>query len=391
MFKKFFLLLSYSTLFQLSNNIGVWIILIFIIKNHGIDSLYFFLIISAINQIINIVSSFGLQEYIFLKTSRLKEKFLPQLRSIYSIGIITSFLIYILICIFLYFKDINLLNVFILLGINSIFLNFNIINNYLIALKKIKRITILRYSLLLFLICVLYFKNELTLQDIYIFYTFYTFIIFLTYNFIFIKKYNLDFNFLKKIIIKNFYVLLSNFITIFRGRASVLILDIFLSKTGLSTYGLITRIIEAVNLIFNYAVRIITYDIISKKSFLKTILQGKHKSLIYFFVIVILSYVILNLSFDYGNISSVTNYSVLIFLCIYLSYLKIQEHLFKNNFINKDNQNIFFKSTIVSSILSVIIFSILTHYLNLKGALIGYIISAHFVFYINSLFYREYL
>ena len=140
MFKKFFLLLSYSTLFQLSNNIGVWIILIFIIKNHGIDSLYFFLIISAINQIINIVSSFGLREYIFLKTSRLKEKFLPQLRSIYSIGILTSFLIYILICIFLYFKDINLLNVFILLGINSIFLNFNIINNYLIALKKKKEL-----------------------------------------------------------------------------------------------------------------------------------------------------------------------------------------------------------------------------------------------------------
>jgi hypothetical protein len=386
-----FKLIQKSTIIQIINNVVSWITIYFIVDLNGLESLYYFILIGSINQIIATISEFGTSEYVLIKSSKINKNSLPIAGNIFYLSIITSLTIYlILLPIFQYF-DKQFFYTYLILGLNSIFFSFSIIINHLIGSKKLDQCFFIRIILFIFYLSIFLAIDNATNKEIYILFTLYNFLTVIIFQNFFIKKIYFRKIFIMKIIKKNFLIFISNFFLIIKTRGIIIVLNFFLTELQLSFYGLITRIIEAFNLISAYAIKIFSLDIISNKKFKNLFLLHRNINFIFLFNIFLISLILINFQqiLDLDKLSTHYNYTFLIYISLYLSLVKIQENLFKINSINKSLMNIVFKSTLISSLLSVILTITLSFNYELFGAFIAYIISAHLIFYLNNFFYKD--
>lgn len=386
-----FILIQKSTIIQIINNIASWITIYFIVNLNGLESLYYFILIGSINQVVTTISEFGTSEYILIKSSKINKNSLPITGNIFYLSIITSLTIYfILLLIFEYF-DKKLFYAYLILGLNSIFFSFSIIINYLVGSKNLNKCFFIRIILFIFYIFIFFAIDNFTNKEIYILFTLYNFLTFVIFQFFFIKKIYFRKNFITKIIKKNFLIFISNFFLIIKTRGIIIFLNFFLTELQLSLYGLITRIIEAFNLISAYAIKVFSFDIISNRTLKNFILSHRNINLIFLFHIFSITLILIKFQqiLNLDNLNTHYNYIFLIYISLYLSLVKLQEYLFKINSINKNYMDIVFKSTIASSLVSVFLTITLSIYYELIGVFIAYIVSAHLIFYLNNFFYRE--
>ena len=386
-----FILIQKSTIIQIINNIASWITIYFIVNLNGLESLYYFILIGSINQVVTTISEFGTSEYILIKSSKINKNSLPITGNIFYLSIITSLTIYfILLLIFEYF-DKKLFYAYLILGLNSIFFSFSIIINYLVGSKNLNKCFFIRIILFIFYIFIFFAIDNFTNKEIYILFTLYNFLTFVIFQFFFIKKIYFRKNFITKIIKKNFLIFMSNFFLIIKTRGIIIFLNFFLTELQLSLYGLITRIIEAFNLISAYAIKVFSFDIISNRTLKNFILSHRNINLIFLFHIFSITLILIKFQqiLNLDNLNTHYNYIFLIYISLYLSLVKLQEYLFKINSINKNYMDIVFKSTIASSLVSVFLTITLSIYYELIGVFIAYIVSAHLIFYLNNFFYRE--
>lgn len=386
-----FILIQKSTIIQIINNIASWITIYFIVNLNGLESLYYFILIGSINQVVTTISEFGTSEYILIKSSKINKNSLPITGNIFYLSIITSLTIYfILLLIFEYF-DKKLFYAYLILGLNSIFFSFSIIINYLVGSKNLNKCFFIRIILFIFYIFIFFAIDNFTNKEIYILFTLYNFLTFVIFQFFFIKKIYFRKNFITKIIKKNFLIFISNFFLIIKTRGIIIFLNFFLTELQLSLYGLITRIIEAFNLISAYAIKVFSFDIISNRTLKNFILSHRNINLIFLFHIFSITLILIKFQqiLNLDNLNTHYNYIFLIYISLYLSLVKLQEYLFKINSINKNYMDIVFKSTIASSLVSVFLTITLSIYYELIGVFIAYIVSAHLIFYLNNFFYKE--
>jgi len=388
-------LLHKSISLQLYNNITTWICLFAITSANGVDSLYYFILIGSINFTILLFSNFGSNDYIFLKSSKIGKNALPLVQNIFVFSFFISLTLYLILLIFYYFYDFEFYSNFIFLGLNSIFLNIGIVSNYLIAIKNLNKISVIRIVILTLFILFLCIPKEPSNIYIYIVYTLNNFLIFIILFFIYLKKIQINLKYINLIIRRNFNIFLSSLIAGIRGRTFLIILNLFLNQTEISIFGLITRIIEGFNLIFLYAVRTYSFSIIKVSKYKKIIFSSlKVKTLILINLIIICLFITNdNNNYYLYNLekSDFTQYLYLIYVAIYISFLKIQENLFKLNFININKNIILLKTSILNTIIYAISTLILTNFFGLKGTLITYILGSHLTYFINITFNKKYL
>jgi len=386
-----FILIQKSTIIQIINNIASWITIYFIVNLNGLESLYYFILIGSINQVVTTISEFGTSEYILIKSSKINKNSLPITGNIFYLSIITSLTIYFILLLNFEYFDKKLFYAYLILGLNSIFFSFSIIINYLVGSKNLNKCFFIRIILFIFYIFIFFAIDNTTNKEIYILFTLYNFLTFVIFQFFFIKKIYFRKNFITKIIKKNFLIFMSNFFLIIKTRGIIIFLNFFLTELQLSLYGLITRIIEAFNLISAYAIKVFSFDIISNRTLKNFILSHRNINLIFLFNIFSITLILIKFQqiLNLDNLNTHYNYIFLIYISLYLSLVKLQEYLFKINSINKNYMDIVFKSTIASSLVSVFLTITLSIYYELIGVFIAYIVSAHLIFYLNNFFYRE--
>lgn len=125
----------------------------------------------------------------FLKSSKIGKNALPLVQNIFVFSFFISLTLYLILLIFYYFYDFEFYSNFIFLGLNSIFLNIGIVSNYLIAIKNLNKISVIRIVILTLFILFLCIPKEPSNIYIYIVYTLNNFLIFIILFFIYLKKF----------------------------------------------------------------------------------------------------------------------------------------------------------------------------------------------------------
>ena len=93
------------------------------------------------------------------------------------------------------------------------------------------------------------FKNEITLIELFILFTLCNLTVGFLYFILIFKKFKIKINFFKLLVVKYYPIFLSTFLSFFKMRGAIIILNFFLSPVNLGLYGLITKIVDSATLL----------------------------------------------------------------------------------------------------------------------------------------------
>lgn len=365
-----------------------WLIILIIIDQYNLEILGKFLFIISFTYVAHMFGNFAADDYIVSKASLLKKNAKKILSHLVLISLFISILFYFIFSLFFYLTSPEYFNYYIVLGLNNFFGFFILVESYYIGLNDPKRVfflkilTVIFYSILMIL-----FKDETTLIELFVIFTLCNLTVGFLYFILIFKKFKIKINFFKLFYLKYYPIFLSTFLSFFKMRGAIIILNFFLSPVNLGLYGLITKIVDSATLLTISFMKVFYNKIIVffKKEKKESILFKKS----FIFISVIINILLVAyfaqtknfnifLPFTYNNIFFIT---LLIYMSLLISIMKNYEIFLRILLINKNSNYIVFKATLYSAIFQLVNLVILSKFLGMKGAIIALLLNSHVIMF----------
>ena len=365
-----------------------WLIILIIVDQYNLEILGKFLFVISFTHIAHMLGNFAADDYIVSKASLLKKNAKKILSHLVFISLFINLLVYIIFSLFFYFISPEYFNYYIILGLNNFFGFIILVESYYIGLNDPKKIFFFKVlTIILFSILIILFKNEITLIELFILFTLCNVTVGFLYFILIFKKFKIKINFFKLFYIKYYPIFLSTFVSFFKMRGAIIILNFFLSPVNLGLYGLITKIVDSATLLTISFMKVFYNKIIIffKKEKKESFLFKKNfifTSII--FNILLVAYFAqtenfnIFIPFTFDNAFFIT---LLIYMSLLLSIMKNYEIFLRILLINKNSNYIVFKATFYSAIFQIANLVILSKFLGMRGAIIALLLNSHFIMF----------
>jgi O-antigen/teichoic acid export membrane protein len=365
-----------------------WLIILIVVDQYNLVILGKFLFVISFTFLAHMLGNFAADDYIVSKASLLKKNAKRILSHLVFISLFINLLVYIIFSLFFYLISPEYFDYYIILGLNNFFGFIILVESYYIGLNDPKKIFFLKIlTIILFSILIILFKNKITLIELFILFTLCNLAVGFLYFILIFKKFKIKINFFRLFYIKYYPIFLSTFLSFFKMKGAIIILNFFLSPVNLGLYGLITKIVGSTTLLTVSFMKVFYNKIIvffkkeKKESFLFK------KSFIFtsiIFNILLVTYFAqtknfnIFIPFTFDNAFFIT---LLIYMSLLLSIMKNYEIFLRILLINKNSNYIVFKATFYSAILQLANLVILSKFLGMKGAIIALLLNSHFIMF----------
>ena len=229
-----------QTVFGLFN----WLIILVIINQYDLKILGKFMFILSFTYIAHMLGNFAAEDYIVSKASLLKKNSQKILLHLVIASLTINLILYFLFSTFFLVVSNEYFKYYLVLGLNN-FIGFIIlIESFFIGLNNPKKLFYIKISsIMLFSIIIILFQNHMSLNMLFITFILCNMFIAISYLIIIFKKISIKLIFFKLFYKKYLPIFLSTFVSFFKMRGSIIILNFFLSEMSLGLYGLITKVI----------------------------------------------------------------------------------------------------------------------------------------------------
>ena len=277
---------------------------------------------------------------------------------------------------------------YLVLGLNN-FIGFIIlIESFFIGLNNPKKLFYIKISSIMhFSIIIILFQNHMSLNMLFITFILCNMFIAISYLIIIFKKISIKLIFFKLFYKKYLPIFLSTFVSFFKMRGSIIILNFFLSEMSLGLYGLITKVIDSLTLMSIAFMKIFYNKIIPffRREKKESLLLKKNFIFTSIFInLILIAYYAQNENFSIFLPFTISNYYFVIlvlYMSLIISLMKNYESFLRLLLINKNDNSTVLKATNYSTILQLILLIFLSMFFEMKGAIIALLLNSHIIMF----------
>ena len=373
-----------QTVFGLFN----WLIILVIINQYDLKILGKFMFILSFTYIAHMLGNFAAEDYIVSKASLLKKNSQKILLHLVIASLTINLILYFLFSTFFLVVSNEYFKYYLVLGLNN-FIGFIIlIESFFIGLNNPKKLFYIKISsIMLFSIIIILFQNHMSLNMLFITFILCNMFIAISYLIIIFKKISIKLIFFKLFYKKYLPIFLSTFVSFFKMRGSIIILNFFLSEMSLGLYGLITKVIDSLTLMSIAFMKIFYNKIIPffRREKKESLLLKKNFIFTSIFInLILIAYYAQNENFSIFLPFTISNYYFVIlvlYMSLIISLMKNYESFLRLLLINKNDNSTVLKATNYSTILQLILLIFLSMFFEMKGAIIALLLNSHIIMF----------